>query len=106
VADSTWDAAAFERSFGELVDRILAKPGHPGLIIMLPPHVFGSPTMDERLESGAIPAMRRVAQRADAGIVDLYALTDGHPEWFDDGLHPNAEGSEAIAAAVTEVFGN
>ena len=105
VADSTWDAAAFERSFGELVDRILAKPGHPRLIIMLPPHVFASPTMDELLESEAIPAMRRVAQRADAGIVDLYTLTDSHPEWFDDGLHPNAEGSRAIVKAVSEVLG-
>ena len=105
VADSTWDEAAFERSFGELVDRILAKPCHPRLIIMLPPHVFASPTMDERLESEAIPALRRVAERADAGIVDLYTLTDGHPEWFDDGLHPNAEGSRAIVEAVSEVLG-
>lgn len=105
VADSAWDAGAFEQSFEELVDRILAKPGHPRLIIMLPPHVFASPTMNERLESEAIPAMRRVAQRSDAGIVDLYTLTDSHPEWFDDGLHPNAEGNEAIEAAVAEALG-
>ncbi len=31
VADSAWDAGAFEQSFEELVDRILAKPGHPRL---------------------------------------------------------------------------
>ena len=72
---------------------------------MLPPHVFASPTMDERLESEAIPAMRRVAQRADAGIVDLYTLTEGRSAWFDDGLHPNAEGSRAIVEAVSETLG-
>jgi lysophospholipase L1-like esterase len=27
----------------------------------------------------------------------LYAESESHPEWFADGVHPNAEGNRAIA---------
>ena len=40
------------------------------------------------------------AQSLDAGLIDLYTFTEGHPEWFDDGIHPNAAGNRAIAEYI------
>lgn len=38
-------------------------------------------------------------------IVDIHALTEAHPEWFEaDGIHPNNDGAKAIAEAVAEAI--
>lgn len=34
-------------------------------------------------------------------VVDLYALTEEHPEYFMDGVHPNALGNQAIAEHIS-----
>lgn len=104
TADAAWDVGHFESEYGELVARIQQKPGNPHVIIMLPPRIFASPALDETLVEEAIPAIRRVQERAGAGLVDLYTLTMDHPEWFDDGLHPNAAGNEAIAACIADAI--
>lgn len=45
--------------------------------------------------------VRDVAQERGCVLLDIYALTSGHPEWFDkDGVHPNGEGAAAIAQEV------
>ena len=37
-------------------------------------------------------------------LIDIHALTADHPEWFADGVHPNAEGNAAIAQAVYDAL--
>ena len=104
VAAGDWDAQAFEAEYAELIAAVMEKPNEPRVAVMLPPAVFGSPVMEERLVNDAIPAMRRVAAGAGCAVIDLHALTEGHGEWFPDGLHPNEEGNAAIAAYVGEAL--
>ena len=36
-------------------------------------------------------------------LIDVYALTESHPEWFAaDGVHPSKEGAQAIAQLVAD----
>lgn len=45
--------------------------------------------------------IREVAAERGYPLVDIYALTAQHPEWFaKDGVHPNNDGAAAIAQAV------
>ena len=38
-------------------------------------------------------------------VIDVHALTEAHPEWFEaDGIHPNNDGAKAIAEAVAEAI--
>ncbi len=38
-------------------------------------------------------------------VLDIYALTEAHPEWFQrDGIHPNKDGAKAIAKLVAEAI--
>lgn len=47
-----------------------------------------------------------IAGELGLGCIDIYTLTSNHPEWFPDGIHPNATGLEEIAKTVAkEVFG-
>ena len=104
VCDSRWSPEAFERDLRDLIERIQAKPCAPRTIVMLPPAIFASPDLEERLANEAIPAMRRVAEQTGSGVIDLHALTADHPEWLPDGIHPNADGNAAIAECVAEAL--
>lgn len=49
--------------------------------------------------------IREVANDRGCTLVDIYALTAAHPEWFaNDGVHPNNDGAAAIAQAVCEAI--
>ena len=104
VCDGRWDAAEFERDYAELVADIQAKPSSPQVFVMIPPAIYASPDLDARLVEEAAPAIERVAEEAGATVIDLHALTAGHPEWLPDGIHPNEEGNEAIAELIAEVL--
>lgn len=101
---SNWDAELFEKEYLELVDKILAKPCRPKVVLMLPPCLFNTtgkalPDRDN-LENGVIPAIRRVAEKTGLPVIDLFELTKNRPDWFPDGIHPNREGNMAIAGRV------
>ncbi len=38
--------------------------------------------------------------------VDIYSVTEYHNEWFSDGVHPSAEGAQAIAKAIADKIRN
>ena len=37
-------------------------------------------------------------------LVDIYAVTDDHPEWFKDNVHPSNDGAAAIASAIADMI--
>ena len=95
----------FEEELEALVRGYLALPGHPRAVLMQPPRVFEDGAYDIRaaVVAGQIHGIvARVAERCGTACIDLHALTEGHPEWFGDGVHPNAPGNEAIAQHIYE----
>lgn len=50
--------------------------------------------------------VKETAEELDVACIDLYAYTENHPEWFDDGIHPNAEGNDQIAAYIYQNIKN
>ena len=50
-------------------------------------------------------AVREVAADRGYSLIDIYAVTEDHPEWFDrDGVHPDNDGAAAIAEAVHQAM--
>ena len=48
---------------------------------------------------------REVAWEREYTLIDIHALTQQHPEWFEkDGVHPSNEGAAAIAQEVCAVL--
>ena len=43
-----------------------------------------------------------ISEEFNCTLIDLYSLTENHPEWFEDGIHPNAAGNEVIANYICE----
>ena len=83
--------------------------GDPEIYLMIPPEAF--PGEDGEIiygidndviyrEIGSI--VKEVAKETNVHVIDLYAVTENHPEYFGDGVHPNREGYAILAQAIYE----
>lgn len=104
-----WDAAAYKEAYTQLVQELKTIESAPVIYLMIPPEAF--PLADGKIiygvsneiirdEIGRI--IKEVAEETGVRMIDLYAVTENHPEYFADGLHPNQEGYAVVAQAVYE----
>lgn len=107
--EGVWDANAYREEYVNLVAELQEIASDPEIYIMMPPEAFP-------LENGEIiygisndvihdeigEIVKEVAAEMDVHVIDLYAVTENHPEYFCDGVHPNKEGYAVLAQAVYE----
>ena len=105
-----WNQETFEKEYKQMIEKLLQKENHPKLYVMIPPKLYNpNPEEDnpsaKNLEEGVIPTIRKMIENMDnIETIDLYSLTNNHPEWFSDGIHPNEEGNEAIANEIAKII--
>ena len=98
-----WNAEAYARDLGELIDSYLELESRPQVFLLLPPPVFpfcGKVRWDIRsevLENEVLPICRRVAEGKGVPVIDIHSALAGRKELFMDGCHPNAKGASLIA---------
>lgn len=105
-----WDENSYEPELELFVRSFQELPNRPRVYLMKPPCCFVVDGADEvayeirneLIRDQVAPAVERVAKETGAGLIDLYALTEHHPEYFDDGVHPNYQGNRVIAAYIYE----
>lgn len=102
-----WDAEDYRQAYEALVDELLGGAGSPEIYLMIPPKaypgdegviIYGIRDTIIRDEVGEI--VRDVAKEKGIGLIDLYSVTEHHPEYFKDGVHPNQQGYEVIAEEI------
>lgn len=100
---------AFTQAYLALLDAYLQN-GEQSQVWLCTP-VFPHPLSDGTVSFGIRPdameeictMIRELAAGAGYPLLDMYALTADHPEWFlDDGVHPNAAGAAAMAQYIAE----
>ena len=101
-----WNAEAYARDLGELIENYKSLESRPQVFLLLPPPVFpfcGKVRWDIRsevLENEVLPICRRVAEEKGVPIIDIHSAFAGRKELFVDGCHPNARGARVIAEAA------
>ena len=101
-----WNAEAYVRDLGELIDSYRRLESHPRVWLLLPPPVFpfGKKVLwdirGEVLENEVIPICRQVAAEKGVPIIDVHADFTGKKGLFVDGCHPNARGAKLLADTV------
>lgn len=104
-----WDAGKYKEAYLAFVRELQDIESTPDIYIMSPPEAF--PGEDGNViygirndiihdEIGRI--VREVAGETGVHMIDLYAVTEDHPEYFYDGVHPNKEGYAIMAQAIYE----
>lgn len=67
-----------------------------------PPRIYNNPyrLSNANLINGVIPRIGQVANAMGVQSIDVYSPTNGHPEYFTDGVHPNDLGASVIANVI------
>jgi hypothetical protein len=93
----------YPADLGEIVTRFQALPSKPRLFLctltpIAPPE--HQVQVNQLIRDTLNPAIRAVAARTGAQIIDISAAYPNRLELLPDGLHPNPEGAELIARTV------
>ena len=87
-----------------LAQEFAALPSKPRILIALPAKAYEVRwnIYDDIIAQQEIPAIRQMAKKNHWPLIDLYQVTDNHPQLFPDGIHPNEEGAGIIAQEVSK----
>lgn len=102
-----WDEVQFEKEYRRVIEHYQQMNCFRQICVMIPPKVFDSHPGRRAcntfiIEENVAPAVRRTAAACGVELIDLYALTRDHSEWFPDKLHPNKDGNRAIAEEIAK----
>lgn len=103
-------AEDFRTAAEKLLDTHIEALGAENVVFLLPPCVYpadgdiASFGMSVEKLDEVRTILTEVCASKGVAIVDLYAVTVDHPEWFPDGVHPNADGNKAIAEAIYDTI--
>lgn len=96
----------FREEYTELLESYLELPSVSRVILASPPAAFLGEVVGGSIDSNYIQSIRdtieEIAVEYDLTFIDMVEETASHPEWFPDGVHPNDEGSEALARVFYE----
>ena len=104
-----WDPERYAAEYRVFVKEYIDRSDTGHVYAAIPPIVFEDPVshvynfsiMPEAV-SQLPQIITETAEELGIEVIDLYTLTKDHPEWFWDGVHPNAEGNRAIADEIYE----
>lgn len=107
-----WEEARYREDLAAFIDAYKNLGNKPRVIVMYPPKAFpyGKKNevqffiRNEIIEGKIHRIVADVTRMKNVETVDLFKLTEDHPEWFSDGVHPNALGNEKIADCLAKLF--
>ena len=110
--EMNWDRERYAAELEELIQTLCSGHWKHRVILMQLPKAFPDEETgqiraglrDDVIREEINPIIRELADKYHLTCVDLYALTEDHPEWYSDGIHPNREGNRQIAELLAEVL--
>lgn len=104
-----WQTKDYRKQYIQLIEEFKNLSNRPGIYIAVPPEAFASE--NGKVAYGINNAVIRdeirkcvyeVAKETEVNVIDMYSVTEAHPEYFRDGVHPNKEGNAVLAQTVYE----
>jgi len=110
MSTAVWDPELFRSDYTTFLESYI-QTGCSNIYVMIPPTVYkdenprmlSSRVNLDVLNDEVCPTVEEIANEHGIPVVNLHTFTDGHPEWFGDGLHPNEEGNQAIAGYIYDI---
>lgn len=96
-----------ENDYRELIAQYTGLDSHPTIVLASPAwyHRDAGSNMGNAINKTIAEMVERLAKEYGFDFVDINAVTENHPEWFQrDGIHPDDDGYRAVAEAFAEVF--
>ena len=107
-----WRAEDYYRDYNRMIDRMQIGSPQARVVLMTPATAYPDPKAKDgstgfgidrdTVHEQVAPMVRQIAEERELPLIDIHNYTAGHPEWFGDGVHPNAEGNRALAEYIFE----
>ena len=97
-----WNRNQFVKEYRELVDLYVSMTSQPDVLLVVPPYI---PTSRFGLNNDVVrddlqEIIPQIATEYHLPFVNLYPVTEGHLEYYSDGLHLTPLGNRVIAEAI------
>ena len=97
-----WNKEQFIKEYRDFVKGYIKLPSQPDVFIVAPPYVptsrFG--LNNEVIRDEIQQIVEDVAAELGVHFINLYPVTEGHPEYYSDGLHLTPLGKRKIEKAI------
>jgi acyl-CoA thioesterase I len=92
----------FITGYISLINEFQALTSKPKIYLMLPPPIFNNNAnlSQTYFAQNIVSNIRQVANQTSLTLIDAYTPLLNHPNYFEDGVHPNVEGAHIIASAA------
>jgi len=86
----------------KLINEFQVLSSKPKIWIVKPPPIFSNNTglSPEKFKNNVIPGIDQLAEEVGLPIINLYSAFTNYPDFFPDGVHPNAEGATLISKEI------
>jgi acyl-CoA thioesterase I len=97
---------SFEQDYTALVQSFQLLDGDEQIFVVKSPPIFSNDTdLSATFQSQTIiPKIEDVAHQLNLPVVDVYDICNDHPDYFEDGVHPNSQGAALIAFQVYQAI--
>jgi acyl-CoA thioesterase I len=97
---------SFPTDYEDIISQYEALPDDQQIFLVVPPPIYNNTLglNDANLEQGVIPKIEQVANNLDLPTIDVNTPLTDHSDYFDDGVHPNADGAEVIASTISDAL--
>ena len=94
--------AAFVSDYVKLISQFQGLTSKPKIWVVEPPPIFNNTAglSGEYLRQNIIPDVEKVANLTEDPIIDVYDPLINHSAYFPDGVHPEVNGSMAVAELI------
>ncbi len=94
--------ADFVNAYVKLVNEFQGLASKPKIWIVTPPPISKNDAnlSTQFIPQNVIPNIEQVAKTTNVQLIDIYSSLTDHSNYFADGVHPDAEGSHAIATTI------
>ena len=94
--------ADFVNSYVKMVNDFQGLASKPKIWLVTPPPIFenGANLSSLFIPQNAIPNIKQVANNENVSFIDIYSSLVNHGDFFPDGVHPDSDGSKAIASII------
>lgn len=108
-----WNRERYTQQLDQRVKELKAAESVKYLILMCPPYacpangsdVVAFDISNEIIRDEIRPIVKACAEENNVPCIDLYGLTEGHADYFVDGVHPNSFGNYVIAKHIAAFLG-
>ncbi len=96
----------FEEDYAQLVRAFQQLNNPPEIVVVKSPPIFSnnSAYSNTLLVDTVFPSIDHFTNQMNLPTVDMYSVLANHPDYFADGVHPNDNGSTAIATAMYDAL--